>query len=215
MKNANARNTLIQALNVANANYKARNNCTTSSDDVLKALIAIDRMTDATLNEASKFCDIELVAQCIATNENVKKSRRSIDMLNFLASGDLSDLKGSCKTLALCLIGLIAGAKNHNALFYAATGKGTEHSSDELENASLCRKFRDLMGRIGVTTVGTQKSVSFSDKGLSEAFNLVKPTPDNVFIEIKKSKTLNRIVKLLEARSEYDLQQHFTNKSNK
>lgn len=208
MTNTTARTTLINALNVANDNYKARNNCTTSSGDVVKGIKLLNQMTDATLNEAAKFCDIENVALCIRSNANVKKSLRSIDFLNFLASGDLSDLKGSTKTLTLELIGLIGGAKNRAGLFYAATGKGTEHSSDELENASLCRKFRDLMGRIGVTTENTQNSVSFSDNGLAQAFNLVKPD-DKGFMKINKSKAFNRMIKLLEARSSYDLQQHF------
>lgn len=212
MTNTTARNTLINALNVANENYKARNNTTTSSNDVKTALRTLEQMTDATLNEALKFCDVEQVAKCIRENANVKKTCRSIDFLNFLASGDLSDLKGSCKTLTLEMVGLIAGAKNRAGLFYASTGKGSEHSSDELENASLCRKFRDIAGRIGVTTEPTQHSVSFGKFGLAEAFNMTKPTPDN-FHEIKKSKTFNRWLKLLETRSAHDLQQYFVKQS--
>lgn len=103
---------------------------------------------------------------------NTKKPMRILQAALFAQTTDGRYLKGSAKTFLLQFCALAAcGAKTRSSLFFAATGKGDESTSDEIsvsKSKLILRKF----GGIGEGSESTQNSVSFSKGGIAETLGV-------------------------------------------
>lgn len=139
----------------------------------------------------------EQVITGIKNTRNVKVALRLPQILAFIATGSVTHLQGSAKTLFYEVGALAMGAKTRAALFFAATGKGDENTSDVI-NVPAIRKLQKVAGLIGATTEQTQNSVSFAKDNLGDVLGIATKAGRNALPVVN---TESPVLKALIARA--------------
>lgn len=172
---------LQSALVNANKLYIARNDAPKLNSEGMSANIAtaysiVSAMSETHLKEIAEMGINDVMLQCLNDASNIKKTMRITQAVMFVLTGSGKYVKSSVKTFLLEYLGIVAcGAKNRSGMKFCATGKGTEHTSDEVRNTANALKLRSALGgAVSVKSVDTQDSVGFSKGGIGEALGLCK-----------------------------------------
>ncbi|MDL2284454.1 hypothetical protein LJC19_04855 [Oxalobacter sp. OttesenSCG-928-P03] len=196
---ANTQKEINEAFALALANYNARNKSEVTEQADLKAgYNTFAKMSDGQIIALGKLgVDWSEVAKGLGNATNVKIARRLPQFLGFVISGDASYLKGSALTALLEYVALGLGAKNKDALRFASTGQGNEHTSDSGIDIEQARKMLSAFGAVHKNSRNTQASVSFSKGGLLEILGIAKSWSRSEMPEIVNSKLTRAINKLV------------------
>lgn len=179
---------LEQSLKVANEAYIKRN----GDDAVLNPKTGIQKdieraygfarsMSQAQLDEIVKLQAHTRLLEGLKDASSSKKPMRVLQALLFILTGSGKYLTGSSKTFLLAYCGLIfAGAKTKDGMRFCVTGKGDEHTSDQVFSTAKATKIRNAFGAVSEASYKTQKSVSFGGKGgdIASSLGLAKTTRD-------------------------------------
>jgi hypothetical protein len=155
------------------------------------------------LNRA-RIDQLEFLAT-IADNMPVKAVMRASEFFACLHAKDYSKLDG---VTALSILSAVhAGAVSRSAVFFAATGRGNESTSDVVSDISLVRKLQKALRKtVGATTESTQNSRSFGTNGFCKYLRMgamVKAKGAEATLEVNaKSPFVGAIAKMVEQASE-------------
>lgn len=207
----------IEAINTAynaqNVNYIARKGASAKlnksgmQSDISKGMGHFTAFT-APMFDAITALGISEQQICdgIKKTRNVKVALRLPQLLAFIASGSVDYLQGSAKTCLYETAALVMGAKTRAALFFAATGKGDENTSDVISVARV-RKLQKLAGLIGASTEQTQNSVSFAHDNLGDVLGIAhKAGRTDLPVINADSPVLLALIKRIDALTDLDLE---------
>jgi hypothetical protein len=195
------------AINRANDRYNAKTGSAHLQDDLKKARGFWDEslctFVAGMLNKA-RIDQVEFLAT-IADNMPVKAVMRASEFFACLHAKDYSKLDG---VTALSILSAVhAGAVTRSAVFFAATGRGNESTSDVVSDISLVRKLQKALRKtVGATTESTQNSRSFGTNGFCKYLRMgamVKAKGKEATLEVNaKSPFVAAIAKMVEQASE-------------
>lgn len=199
-----------QGYAVAHAEYMKR----TTKPNLAKTGIQSD--IQAGLNQWSKFTAAQWSAcaalfdadtlSMIEKTGNVKTLLRLPSLIEFCITGDRRALQGSAKVAVAALVGLGTGAKTREALSFASTGRGNEHTSDVIDTAKSALVRKALGFIVGPSTEPTQYSVAFGDGNLCDMLRTAhKPAVRALPILNRASPVYIAIAKHVNAMTERDL----------
>ena len=196
--------TVKTAIIAANAAYVARKgekanvNKAGVNPDLAKALTIAGKVAPAQWAAIEALDISEQFVKGLQDASNTKKPMRTLQAVLFALTGSGEYLKGSARTFILEFCGLaIAGAKTRAGLAFCATGKGNEHTSDEVR-IQKARAIMRAFGQVGVSTESTQNSVSFSKGGIAEVLGVAikgkRSGMPEINLENKVAQALDKIV---------------------
>jgi hypothetical protein len=195
------------AVNRANDRYNKKTGSAHLQDDLKKALgywdDALCVFVAGMLNKA-RIDQVTFLAT-IADQMPVKAVMRASEFFACLHSKDYRMLDG---VTALSILSAIhAGAVSRSAVFFAATGRGDESTSDVVSDVSLVRKLQKALKKtVGATTESTQNSRSFGTNGFCKFLKMgemVKQKGAEAQLEVNaKSPFVAAIAKMVEVASE-------------
>jgi hypothetical protein len=195
------------AVNRANDRYNKKTGSAHLQDDLKKALgywdDALCVYVAGMLNKA-RIDQVTFLAT-IADQMPVKAVMRASEFFACLHSKDYRMLDG---VTALSILSAIhAGAVSRSAVFFAATGRGDESTSDVVSDVSLVRKLQKALKKtVGATTESTQNSRSFGTNGFCKFLKMgemVKQKGAESQLEVNaKSPFVAAIAKMVEVASE-------------
>jgi len=153
---------------VANTAYRARNvDAKTDSDDARRGLAHFARFTVAQFDAINALNVDAGAVESIAQTGNVKTLLRLPALLEFCITGDRSALTGRAKTAVAQMLALAAGARDRDALAFAATGNRAKFHGDNIDVEKFRMFARALgLGTVGNTTEPTQFAVGFAKGNL-------------------------------------------------
>jgi hypothetical protein len=195
------------AVSQANARWASKEgNEGKFSPDLSKALRFVDAQVIASTSamlEAGKI-DPVTVLQAVSERLPVKAIMRMSEFFNALSAGAYQRL--DAVTCLAILSNAYAGAKSRDAITFAVTGKGDQHTSDQVKNIELVRKLQKVCSKVGASTEQTQVSRSFGKNGFCSPLGigrivsgeLIEVNPKNVFFK--------KVAKLIDDASENTLQ---------
>lgn len=199
--------TVRAALTAANAAYIARtpeadrnmNKAGTMQKDIAQAWEIAGKVSAPVWGGIDALGIADQLIKGIESATNTKKPMRILQAVLFAQTTDGRYLKGSAKTFLLQFCALAAGgAKTRSALFFAATGKGNESTSDEI-SVTKARLILKRFGGIGEGSESTQNSVSFSKGGIAETLGVAikdkRTGMPAINLDNKVAQALDNIVK--------------------
>lgn len=152
----------------------------TQSADLAKARKFFTASVIEFANANLKGCNLtaQNLLNAIEKDLPVKAIMRMGEFFSALSAGDYSSLDGV--TALSMLSAAYAGGTSREALLFACTGKGNEHTSDQFKDLALVQKMRRaLKGKsVAAATEGTQNSRSFGKNGFCKALNMGKMGKD-------------------------------------
>ena len=196
--------TVKTALIAANAAYVARKgekanvNKSGINPDLAKALSIAGKVAPAQWAAIEALDVGDSIIKGLQDATNTKKPMRPLQAGVFALTGSGEYLKGSARTFILEFCGLaIAGAKTRAGLAFCATGKGNEHTSDEVK-IQKARAIMRAFGQVGVSTESTQNSVAFSAGGIAATLGVAhkgkRSGMPEINLENKVAQALDKIV---------------------
>ncbi len=193
---------------LGNAAYRARNpESGTDSKDIANGLARFERFSAAQWAGIAALGIDASIVEGIANTGNVKVLLRLPQLIDYLVTGDHRALQGSAKTAVVEALAIEAGAKTRDALRFAATGKGDENTSDQID-VSKARAFVRALGGtlISASTEPTQNSVAFARGNLLAILGIAHKTDRRGMPELNRDSGLYRaIAKHVNRISERDL----------
>lgn len=149
------------------------------SDDIADARKWLSAQTVDFINGKLEGLNLtgEAYLQAVANQLGVKAQKRMIEFFNALHAENYRKLDGV--TVLDILACAYAGAVTRDALTFAATGKGNEHTSSEVKNLDLVRKLQKHLPVVGSSTEPTQHSRSFGKNGFCHVLNLARMGKDD------------------------------------
>lgn len=171
MNGKQLKNAVSQALENATGEYVKRNktvklNSKGIQPDIAHAMGTFSRMSDAQW-EALAALDLARDAMKGLRSAPVKVIKRILQVFDVTSGkpANVDTLGGGARTLYLCTGAIVsAGCTGRDGLQFAVTGKGNEHSSDQVSLA-VARKMQKL-GVTSPASFATQYSVCFAQSGM-------------------------------------------------
>ena len=178
-----AKSKMQDALNVANAGYIARKGASARltksgyQPDIATARDLVNAMTDDNAGAILALCASAEVDLCAGLRDvhNVKVSKRIVQFLGFVQTGDLMLIQGSARTALHEISAILNGAANRESLHFAATGTTREGANEvTLRDQGIARKLRKIAGNTKTGSEQTQNSVTFSAGGICSILGIAK-----------------------------------------
>lgn len=200
MKAKQIKTELVRALESANTAYLSRTpesarkvNKAGIQPDIAHALGTVEQIAPPQWDVLESLNIGRDMVRAI-NNAPVKVGKRFAQVLAVLAGGDAArHLKGSARTLFLAVGAVcVAGAKGRDGLQFAVTGKGNEHSSDQVSLA-VARKMRKL-GVTSPASFATQYSVCFAPSGMGAALGIGRKGKKGEMPEVNQDAPMTRAI---------------------
>ena len=202
---------MVAAIAQANQRWAQKENITGGiiSPDLQRALKFIDAGVTAhavaLMTEEKSPAFFALVAQSLGN----KAIMRCCEFFACLSSKNYKMLDGVTALEALSCA--YAGATTRSAISFAATGKGNESTSDEVQGLALVRKLQKVLPTVASSTESTQNSRSFGANGFCRALEIGFMQRDahkiNRLVINKSNPFFRAMVKMIESASGETLKQ--------
>lgn len=199
--NSITRDSINNALRSASTGYIARKgegarvSKSGLQPDVQTALLLVRDLNDtaiAGIASLMQSASVDLLAG-LSNISNVKVSKRIVQFLGFIETGDLGMLQGSARTAVYEIAAMLNGATNRETLAFAATGAMREGVNEStLRDVSIARKLRRIGGAVKVGSEQTQNSVTFSEKGICAILGIAKKDSRKSFPVLNESSPVLR-----------------------
>jgi hypothetical protein len=149
-------------------------------------------LTDATVEMLARWglSDDRIATFCALP---VKAQKRAIEFAGAVSAKDFEKLD-SVTAAGLCALSLVGECKTE-ALFYAATRKGSESTTDAIKGQTEgFAQIHKLIGRVGGTTAPTQISRSFGKSGFVRFFDACEGIAREGSLSLNKNSRMVRSV---------------------